>query len=263
MGSGVPLSFPLSRSSESVGNNTRAADGVTGVTGVAILIKTRPDTIKSTHDSKSQRASAWRTVSSQLHGNARWKAAGIAPSPQILPAAPRCPHSSPAPRLPLCSLCRAAPGPSACAGCREHMGTGRQGSWMLALLIFHLIVNQSYWLWSLAIIASSPGNYGPRGLHLFVGRGCEGGECVLASKWGCPASSARWGWAPLSEGNSLAAEEARCAFWVERCSQRNTQFSCHIKKKKKKMTRKEGSWSAKHRNGHVLRLQDKLLIKTP
>lgn len=128
VGSGVPLSFPLSRSSESVGNNTRAADGVTGVTGVAILIKTRPDTIKSTHDSKSQRASAWRTVSSQLHGNARWKAAGIAPSPQILPAAPRCPHSSPAPRLPLCSLCRAAPSPSACAGCREHMGTGRQGS---------------------------------------------------------------------------------------------------------------------------------------
>ena len=65
-------------------------------------------------------------------------------------------------------------------------GGGRgQGDWMLALLIFYRIVNQSYWLWSLPIIASSPANYRLQGLYLIWvcvwGGGC-GGKRVLSKK---------------------------------------------------------------------------------
>lgn len=49
---------------------------------------------------------------------------------------------------------------------RAYGGGRGQGDWMLALLIFYLIVNQSYWLWSLPIIASSPANYRLQGLYL-------------------------------------------------------------------------------------------------
>lgn len=64
-------------------------------------------------------------------------------------------------------------------------GGGRgQGGWMLALLIFYLIVNQSYWLWSLPIIASSPGNYRLQGL-------CFRWEQEGAAK-GLVAAGAEW-----------------------------------------------------------------------
>lgn len=66
VGIGVPWSFPVSRSSGSVGNNTRAADGVTVVTVVAISIIACPDTSKSTCDRKTHRDNTQHTSSSLL-----------------------------------------------------------------------------------------------------------------------------------------------------------------------------------------------------
>lgn len=74
VGIGVPLSFPLSRSSGSVGNNTRAADGVTVLRVVAISITACPDTSKSTCDRKTHRDNTQHTSSlpllqcAKLHG---------------------------------------------------------------------------------------------------------------------------------------------------------------------------------------------------
>lgn len=66
VGIGVPWSFPLSRSSGSVGNNTRAADGVTVVTVVVISITACPDTSKSTCDRKTHKDNTQHTSSSPL-----------------------------------------------------------------------------------------------------------------------------------------------------------------------------------------------------
>ena len=69
-GMGVPWSFPLSTSSGSVENNTRAADGVT-VTVVAISITACPDTSKSTCDRKTHRDNTQHTCSSPLLRHAK------------------------------------------------------------------------------------------------------------------------------------------------------------------------------------------------